>query len=604
MSTAKGDWDIIDLAHKYTIDILEKHGNVVSQIQNDALREIQANFVMTIAHPEQKRRVAFPLPCGAGKTTAVRGLCRAINEADKPYNIAICAEKVEALCDLKRMLINDGVPEDKISLLHSYKHDSNYNFAKPIHNTASEPSTSSKEIRQFVLFSHEKLQKGFRPSHDLLIYDESLILGKGADVRLDDTIGTMGYFMSCVKAKQQSASPHQKDLSKWLTKVEKIILDAENDDLLVFPKLPMAIAEAKAADIGVHGESRDTLRRFMMLVHEGYEMRVMKGLSQGDAIISVRQTIADDLNSIVILDASYNIRKLMAFDDTVTASLCPANIKDHSDVTVHLCRAKSGRSGIMEGLRNNKDLDLFYAAVDTIAQLLLQGRRVLCFTFKDDNGIRPVDELKRLIKEKLNGLDPDMLSTGGTLEFITWGHETAINKYSHCDAIVFAGLLTLPTASVAAKVFAHSRDITTPLTNAELSEVVHSEKVHSLYQGLSRGRCRVMIDGKALPMDAYVFSNDINKLKEALGTVMYGVQFKTFKSKHINYEITKTEQFKEQALEILAVTEGPVSIRVLNNSVEVEACKEIKKTGLDELLADELCFDWVKVDRSLQRLSC
>ena len=121
-STEGADREAWGIAFDYTINTLEQHGNVVSSAQRSELHKILRSFVYTIALPEQKRRTAFPLPCGAGKTTAVRGLIRAIHELGRTYKIVVCAEKIEALCELVRDLVNeDGVPRDTISLLHSYQ---------------------------------------------------------------------------------------------------------------------------------------------------------------------------------------------------------------------------------------------------------------------------------------------------------------------------------------------------------------------------------------------------------------------------------------------------------------------------------------------------
>jgi hypothetical protein len=38
-------------------------------------------------------------------------------------SVAISASQVEALCQLKRDLIDNGVPEQEIGLVHSYKFD-------------------------------------------------------------------------------------------------------------------------------------------------------------------------------------------------------------------------------------------------------------------------------------------------------------------------------------------------------------------------------------------------------------------------------------------------------------------------------------------------
>lgn len=602
---SEADHAVWDLAQKYTIQILEHHDNIVSGPQRTELHKVLGNFVYTIAHPEQKRRRAFPLPCGAGKTTAVRGFCKAIYELHRTYKIVICAEKVEALCELKRDLVNeDGIPDSLISLLHSYDHDPDFNVENPKPNTASEPSDSEAldDLRQIVLLSHSRLHQGFnKMPYDLLIYDESLVLGEGSTIYFSELLGEIGKFTGRVEGREHQATQHQKALAEWLGTARKLLLAASSDDLLEFPPLPITMEEARQADRAIHGYE-GLLRNFIGLAHDGHDMRLMKEKAQGSSIITVRQTIPDDMHNIAILDASYNIRKLMSYDKTIKAVSSFQSIKDHSDVTVYLTKANAGRTNIMAGLQGGGDTKLFHEVADLTARLLKAGRKVLVFTFKDNGPIKPITKLKESIRYYLGGTDPDMLSTGGELKFLTWGYETATNGYSHCDVVIFAGLLTLPNAAVAGKVFAHARDINLELTSEELNEVVQSEKVHSLYQALSRGSCRIMEKGKARRMDAYVFSHDFIALRKALGVAMPGVKFVDYQPKHLKTKTTKKDEAKIVFTEALDEYKGDtISVKQLYGHAP-NIGTDTKKAALNELLDDVLVFDWKREGRSLVRL--
>jgi hypothetical protein len=603
-SSDGADLDVLDAAYAHTIQILEKHGNIVSGPQATELHKVVGTFVFTIALPEQKRRSAFPLPCGAGKTTAVRGFIKAINELGRDYKIVVCAEKIEALCELKRDLIyEDGVPIDKISLLHSYEHDSDFNIESPKGGTASEPSDSDEldDLRQFVLLSHSKLHNGFNQiPHDLLIYDESLVLGQGSADVFKNLMGAIGKFTHTVEGAMDKASTRQQELSKWLKVVKPKLMKANDNDILPFPALPISIEEARKADRAMNGKD-GFLRNFLGLVHENYEMRFLKEKEQGSSIVTIRQTIPDDMHNIAILDASYNIRKLMAFDDTISPVHHFTNIKDHSDVTIHLAKARAGRGSVMSGLNDGGDSKLFHEVAELTAQLLKKGRKVLLFTFKGNGPRVPKIRLRELITNYLDGTDPDMLSTGGKLHPLTWGYETALNRYSHCDAVVFAGLLTLPHSAVAASVFAHSRDIKRELSSEELSEVVQSEKVHSLYQALSRGSCRIMKNGKAVKMDAYVFSHDYLLLKEALKTAMPGVKFANYRTKHLKVKESKKDQCKLAFYNFLDGFKGDkISTKALYDLVP-DIGKKTKIKALKELL-DDLWDVWQHQGRSVVRV--
>ena len=294
-------------------------------------------------------------------------------------------------------------------------------------------------------------------------------------------------------------------------------------------------------------------------------MRMLRDNSQGSSLITIMQTISDHMNNICILDASYNIRKVMLADKTINAMYLHENIKDHSDVTIYHANTRGGRTSIMEGLQQHGgDMKLFHEVAELIARLLKVGRNFLMFTFKDVNNRKPISKLRELITKYLDGVDPDLLSTGGKLGILTWGYETALNTFSDCDAVIFAGLLTLPHSTNAANYLAHARYIKKNITKEVLNEIVQFEKVHYVYQALSRGSCRIMENGKARKMDAYIFSHDQLKLHETLMIAMPGVKFVPYQTKHLKVKASKREQCKVVFINELANLEGDeISLKVL-----------------------------------------
>ena len=596
------DLAVWDQAIIYSKDILQRHGNILSQFQINALHYLLGSFVYAIAEPYKRRRQVFPLPCGAGKTTAVRGFIRAVHELGRDYRIVVCAEKVEGLCQLKRDLIGeDGISQDKISLLHSYEHNPNFDIENPEPGVASEPSDSAElgYLRQFVLMTHQKLHGGFnKMDYDLLIYDESLVLGKGTVFKFEDLFGAIGKFSGAVSGKGTGASKEQRSLSSWLGTVNESIAEARDGEVLKFSDLPVDIGIARKLDQPINKQDQ-TLRTFMGLVSDGVDLRVMAEANQGSSIISIEQTIPDDLTNFAVLDASYPIRALMTYDQTITNSDFPLDIKDHSDVTIHLAKTKAGRRHIMQTLASNDDPKLFDEVASIAAEKLAKGDKVLIFTFKDDGNKRPSERLKSLIKvhQKNQPAHPD-----AQLHFLTWGYETALNRFSQCDVVIFAGLLTLPTAEVAARTCAHARDIELSLSSEELGKLVQSEKIHSIYQALNRGRCRIMTNGKAGKMDAYVFTHDYKEVRISLEHAMPKVKFKDHKAKHLSGKETKKDKCKAAFLDHLQRYQGDkISTKKLY-AIVTDASLDTKRVAMDELMDNELTFDWKKESKSLIRI--
>ena len=109
------------LAYSKLVKNLSAYGNVLSPQHQAALMHIVGGYSLLAAR-ERTGRYAIPLDTGCGKTQSVVAWCAAVEELGLPYSVAIAASKIEALCDLKRGLILNGVPAEKIGLWHAYQH--------------------------------------------------------------------------------------------------------------------------------------------------------------------------------------------------------------------------------------------------------------------------------------------------------------------------------------------------------------------------------------------------------------------------------------------------------------------------------------------------
>jgi hypothetical protein len=147
---------LLERSTSYTVDLLTQHNNHLHQKHVDALRTIQEGLVSQLFGHRSRR--AYPLFCGGGKTTCIRGLLYALYYLKIPKSIVIAATQVESLCELKRNLIEvDGIPESMIGLLHSKQYDPDKIGQE---GYASLPSDSEEEIenRPFVLVTHSKIK--------------------------------------------------------------------------------------------------------------------------------------------------------------------------------------------------------------------------------------------------------------------------------------------------------------------------------------------------------------------------------------------------------------------------------------------------------------
>lgn len=93
-----------------------------------------------------------------GKTTCIRGFLKALHELNLDYSVVVSATQVEALCELKRALIDDDeIPEDKIGLIHSKQYHPDKIGQE---GYASICSNSEEEVQNmpFILVTHNKIK--------------------------------------------------------------------------------------------------------------------------------------------------------------------------------------------------------------------------------------------------------------------------------------------------------------------------------------------------------------------------------------------------------------------------------------------------------------
>src|SRR5262249_58278521 len=90
----------------------------------------------------------------------------------------------------------------------------------------------------------------------------------------------------------------------------------------------------------------------------------------------------------------------------------------------------------------------------------------------------------------------------------TWGKETSLNDYAHCQNVLLVGVIHQSPLALAGRYLGQVGDLKANVSKDLISDLVHSEVCHAVYQALSRGSCRVMDNGKAKPMRAWVIDKD------------------------------------------------------------------------------------------------
>ena len=82
-------------------------------------------------------------------------------------------------------------------------------------------------------------------------------------------------------------------------------------------------------------------------------------------------------------------------------------------------------------------------------------------------------------------------------QFLTHGNETSLNGLSYCTNVIMVGVLHLKPDTIDGLIIGQRDNLTHEQNLEERKRVDTSEKVHKVYQALSRGSCRSVNNGRS-----------------------------------------------------------------------------------------------------------
>lgn len=637
----RGD-ELSELATKRTLEILEAHGNRPSEAQVQAIRDIQQTMSRLFLGVMTGRHV-FDLPTAMGKTTAIKGFAHAVHTSGLKGRIVICCEKVKAICDLRRDLIAaESIPEDAICLIHSYKFDPDfYQKGIPAPETAPYESDSgvNEDKHQFVLITHAKLHGGYTNlNHDLLIYDEGLMLGKSYPLAVGELCGRLSALKAQIDADRGIKNEGVLAIRNWLVTAEEILQSVASgklEDRASFPRLDLLpfndfvkpyIRRLAGSSFDAGNVNLESVLDFIEKASIGESVRFFE--SKGTQTLIFNPTIPPALEKLVILDASFNVRKINEGVESLSSKRSYASIKDCSGITFHSAKVPSGRQKTLTNLLADGADPVVLEAAALTARLIREGRKVLLFIHKEGrpNGFYVKDETTRKKLEFKVGskrgrnlsVDPVYCLTAAILQetkaerlpegiqIATWGHETAENMYGDFDAVICVTLNELPKATVYARRIDQKQDPFLEIENTDLRRFVKSEKAAQLLQAVGRAGRRI-IGGKAAKMDAYVFSEDWDALKPHLIDGLPNANFAPYEpvTKAFANELPKAGKVMQRvSATLLGIPDSTISIKNLWGLADPTRAisPSTRKRVLAKALSDP-AIQWKKSEQNLRTLT-
>jgi len=542
----------VDEAFRILVRDLETRGNVLSDWHRAALLELLDAFAEYIEGKAWGRK-AFGLPTGMGKTSAVAAFIAALYKLDPIGNtaIAVAASKVEALCELKRELIRLEVAPEQIGLKHVYAYSKH---ARP--ERATEHSTGD-DSRRFQLVTHARLRSGkdidlftrfqARP-RAVLIYDETLFRSDVLTLTAMDlgaAVGALGGIL-----KYGDGSPMVHEAHKYIAQCTELVSSAVREltkrgdpdgvgmQVDLPDRKPAEIRAYRATVESVRGLSKAQSKALDDLLQISQETLRVLVTEEGKGIVWTKPAIPKEARNIVVLDASQTIRELVKLD----TSIAPVNsfdtdlLKTYEGVQVVQIMAHGGRASMERASKRERDqkaATLSLEVIDLVRQHWETARGILIFAYKEKKGTNIVGTLRRDLKREGFGIDEER---GGKprLQFLTWGDETALNGYEHCDVVIMAGVLHRDKLELSGAMRGQmpddGREKRTP--RKAVVKISESEIAHLIYQGASRGACRRINNGHAAPMQLY-FIHAHAGIKGTLDVVMPGAIWSTRAPKYL-----------------------------------------------------------------------
>lgn len=525
---------------------LASKGNKLSDQHRAALHALVGLFTAS-ARGRLRGRWAFGLPTGMGKTSAIVAWCATLAELQLTgVSVAIAASKVEALCELKRAMIEQGVPANRIGLLYADG------------GTYSEPRTADNDDRQIMLVSHARVRSGVglkrfnlyrERARSLLIYDESLIVSDARALSVRDLRGARGY-LTAAYGKDETLSNLLGYLGSALAAIENALeLACRVTGEATLVDLP-EIGEDDVVRFGQLLPAHPVVAPFRHLLDLAREtLRVIP--SDDGGAVWYQIAVPAELENIVVLDASYPIRELAHADKTIRDAeqhlpevqglgVPLSQLKGYGAVTLRQLFVPGGRETMRKDFGRDRWDRRTTSEVVEVVTSVPADEAVLIFVFKKRPGER-VDYRAVTLGDLENaGIDTSaqiLVMQDGVaklqprINVVTWGMETSLNSYAHCRHVILAGVLHRSALDLAGSFVGQSDDLRSNVSPDRLRSIMLSEVCHVIYQALSRGSCRVIDDGKARPMTGWIMHRD-DAIQPKLSEVMPGCVWEEWTPTH------------------------------------------------------------------------
>ena len=504
MSASFLSQDLQDLADKATERAHSTIGmqSTMSKFHKERIRDLITCFTEQLdqSNRKAKQRIAFPLSTGVGKTVATTAFLTELilSGLYRSRSVVIATatiKELSAIADTLKNAIGKDLFDKAVGVFTS-----NASFKSP-----GDPSEypiilmahkglETQAISNYYWFQREAVKglkdeiMSFAPTpRDLIIWDEALVKATGFDIKLSTLAKASGAL------KLQGEQAIHTLLESF---IDHLIKDENGKAKSLLPKL-----SSQVAVLGEPQTDQDIKQTFLAIGKFGStenSLSVFRGHNLGETLIGWFLKIPDELERIVILDASSVLSALSRLDRSVEVKTSFAGTKHYSNVHIthyrHLACGKTifNDRGLKQIKQHLED------AVDLIREIQTNtpGEKILLCTSKAPQWRKAcfATEIKLWCEDAV--LNMDLIS------FTHWGNHRAHNHWADHQHIIAVGVQRRNPHELAATAFGQS--------NGEGHEwsvkyLEVCEQAADLQQLIGRGTARRTNNGEAHRMHVYVF---------------------------------------------------------------------------------------------------
>jgi hypothetical protein len=531
------------LACEILIDNLRRYGSRPNAAHIAALRQLCTTYA-GLALGGTAGRIAVPLDTGMGKTESIVAFCAALHRlGHSETSIVVCQSRVEALCELMRKLIAQGIPPERIGLMHSKQYDpSKLDTSGRVPSNAeavyaSLPASTDCEDQQFLLVTHSRvrgrigaLNQFEGKPRSLVIWDESLIASEVdycEQRELKYAVAALRVHAETNQSAHPAAAFFENCLDRISDEYERQYRGQQPAELQ-FADLSDATRQSFAAMLQQWDHrlpDRAPLLKLLEMIEKQSALRVV--IADASAVVQYHLSVPLHLDRIVVLDASWPIRLLEQHDQTIRAlsPALPHGLKRYDQVRIRQMDYRAGRTTV------DKEIPWLAREVAQVVKAIPPDEGVLIFVFKQRGQV----DHSEIVRKALGSAGVDLhgeIEVGPQgertkvprINLLTWGQETGLNEFAHCTNVILVGILHRKRVDIAGAIVGQRNNILHPVSPSDVTSAMRSELAHSVFQALGRGSCRVVEDGRAKPMNAWLLSSGPT-LKDTLQEVMPGAHW-------------------------------------------------------------------------------